>query len=136
MEQVALARLDLVQVAPIEQLAQDQRARDDYRSTLRLEGRDVLSLFERERGEAVEQTRRRRGRDPVTVDAIGVVLVEPEVERRERRDRARDTDRVRVRERRRQDGADVLRARAELVAARRVRVQETLGQADAADVEA
>src|SRR2546423_6350116 len=74
------------------------------------------------------------------MDLVGVVLGEPEIERGERGDRPGDADRC--------SWADVLRdavceqlthrcaARVELLAGRRIRVEEALGQADAAEVEA
>src|SRR2546423_12721689 len=74
------------------------------------------------------------------MDLVGVVLGEPEIERGERGDRPGDADRG--------SGADVPRdalceqlthrcaARVELLAGRRIRVEEALGQTDAAEVEA
>ena len=137
-----LARVDRVEPEDVEDLRQDHRAGDDHGRPLRLERRHLAPLGQRQRREPLQLRPRARRGEPVPVDALAVVALEPEVERGERRDRAGDADR---RSRGRADlvgdalheqRADGARATSELVRRRRVRGEEPLGVADGAELEA
>ena len=123
----------------VEDLDEDHRAGDDHRRALRLERRHLAPLGERQRGEPLELRARAVEREPVPVHALAVVRVEPEVERGERRHRSRDADRLLRRRRATRSASSARTARAhcvELAARRRVGVDEPLGVAHGADVEA
>ena len=82
-EQVALARLDVVE--PGSRSRSSRRMSAPATITGARSGSSaahVPAVVERKRGEAVEQTGGRRGRDAVALDAVAVVLLEPEVESR------------------------------------------------------
>src|SRR5918994_1161660 len=134
-EDVALARLDLVEPVAVEDLAQDHDAADDDRRTLGLERRHFAALRERERGEPLEDALDAGTRDATAVDLLAVVRVEPEVERGDGRDRARYADGATRLERRFRPSSG-RGARVELPARRRIGSEEALGEAHGADVEA
>src|SRR5205085_4595161 len=115
---------------------------NDDRRALRLERRHGPRLRERERGEPLELASGAAAREAVAVDAVPVVAGEPEVERRERGESARDADRRRdsptylLRDALGEEGAHRRGAGGELAGLRRVGVEEPLGLADGAELEA
>ena len=124
----------------VEHLAQDHRAGDDHRSPVGIERRELASLRERERCEALELPQHAFAREAVTVHPVGVVLRQPEVERGERGDRPGDADRGPwadfAWDALREQGAHGCSARLELLLRWRIRMEEPLGEADAAEIEA